>query len=259
MEKFLDNFDYEGEKPDIKLKKYLNHELEVEDILEDGQNEILTIPEGVRTIGESCFLLTNIKHIRLSEGLATIEENAFMGDLKLETINFPSSIKEIKNNAFHTTGLKKVVFPTKTKLTSLETGVFYGAKFPYIIIPTGIISIGNQAFANNKNLQYVFIPSTVKTIDFDAFKNCTNIKGIYLENIVLPTYKNKIEIQEIEEKRVVAGFDYHTHVGEPDLEIVRYKKEIVHAWKEEYHQVYENTSIEIFKKLISEFDKKTDF
>ena len=55
-------------------------------------------------------------------------------------------------------------------LTVIEEEAFYGSAAGYVIIPSGVTSIGDSAFASMPNLQLISIPSTVTS--FGA--NCLN-------------------------------------------------------------------------------------
>ncbi|MDE6667900.1 MAG: leucine-rich repeat protein [Clostridia bacterium] len=53
-----------------------------------------------------------------------------------------------------------------------------------VVIPEGknIMSIGEEAFKNNKVIEKVIIPKTVTSIGKKAFYGCTNLKGVYFIN-----------------------------------------------------------------------------
>lgn len=60
------------------------------------------VPEGVKKIGKYAFddVTSNLKNIYLSEGVTTIEENAFVGCQCLEYVYIPKSVKNIHENTF---------------------------------------------------------------------------------------------------------------------------------------------------------------
>lgn len=55
-----------------------------------------------------------------------------------------------------------------------------GRSITSVIIPEGVIAIGNSSFYNCQNLISVTIPSTVVTIGNTAFQNCRALKTIAL-------------------------------------------------------------------------------
>ena len=57
-----------------------------------------------------------------------------------------------------------------------------------LTIPSGVTSIGHDAFLNYTNLTSVTIPSSVTYLDVSAFNGCTN-----LANVTLPSSLTKIE------------------------------------------------------------------
>lgn len=49
-----------------------------------------------------------------------------------------------------------------------------------VVIPDGVIKIGDSAFSGCKNIETVIIPNTVKTIGERAFENCTSLNEIVI-------------------------------------------------------------------------------
>ena len=53
-----------------------------------------------------------------------------------------------------------------------------------MVIPEGIISIGDYAFENCKNLEHIVLPQSLKSIDRGAFRHCENLKSVVLPSTV---------------------------------------------------------------------------
>lgn len=97
-------------------------------------------------IGDNAFDSTNIKYIKLPEGILTIGSNAFYG-CPLQTIILPKTLMEIKNNAFQwCASLTFIVFPY-----SLRT-IGNGCISDCTLLNT--IKIGNNVRIGNDNLEF---------------------------------------------------------------------------------------------------------
>lgn len=53
-----------------------------------------------------------------------------------------------------------------------------------MVIPEGIISIGDYAFENCKNLEHIVLPQGLKSIGRGAFRHCEKLKSIVLPSTV---------------------------------------------------------------------------
>ena len=69
-----------------------------------------TVPESVKTIGEYSFVYSNLVEININEGTEMIESSAFDCSDKLEAINFPSTLKTIRQLG-EIKSVKKLVIP----------------------------------------------------------------------------------------------------------------------------------------------------
>lgn len=119
---------------------------------------------------ENCI---NLKEVRLSDNLTVIKDNTFSGcgteiqnpygsdkNTKyydytgLRTVEIPDAVQEIGANAFK--GCSNLIFPSKA------TGSF----------GTGVVSIGDNAFADCYSLDTIRFPSSLETIGREAFARC---------------------------------------------------------------------------------------
>jgi len=120
--------------------------------------ESITIPESVTIIGVSAFYkCADLKNVVLSNGVETIDSNAFDECTALESITIPSSVKKIGFRAFG-------------NCTSLKN----------LIIEEGVSEIDTFTFLSCEKLESVVIPNSVKTIKIQAFDRCSSIKKIYI-------------------------------------------------------------------------------
>ena len=164
----------------------------------------------VRVVGSRCIIEkyngseTNVYIPDKIDGLTVyrIEYNAFQNNFTLESIRFPSSLKEIGGSSFNNcTSLSSVTFPYG--LERIEAGAFsYCASLTEISLPdtvkfiessifehclslksaklAGSFSEMNSTFAYCTSLENVTIPDSVKIISGSCFRACKDIKEIRL-------------------------------------------------------------------------------
>lgn len=80
--------------------------------------------------------------------------------------------------------VKKVEF-IKCNFTEISSKTFMSClNLEKILIPEGIVTIGDDSFNNCKNLESLEFADSVETIGFAAFLGCENIRSINFKNIV---------------------------------------------------------------------------
>lgn len=92
---------------------------------------------------------------------------------------------ELKNST-----LKGVKFPAvynEQPVVSVAVDGFDGCQFTKLVVPEGIISLGESCFGNCDKLTSVFLPTTLTEVSALVFKNCTS-----LECVVIPDSVEKI-------------------------------------------------------------------
>ena len=163
--KYVDNSD-----GTVKITGYMN----------DSPPADLVIPEEingvpVKSIGEKAFyystsggtISTQIKTLKLPEGLEVVGEWAFQGNL-LEKINLPDSITELSERAFFNNKLTEIEFSNSLK--SIGNSAFMQNKFTEIEIPSTVEEIQENAFTTNL-LTNVILHDGLKTIGANAFED----------------------------------------------------------------------------------------
>lgn len=122
--------------------------------------ERLTLPRGIRTIGQEAFLGCTIKRMELPEGLETIAIRAFY-KAKIGQLSFPRTLKAVEYQAFDS-----VTFDCPVEL------------------PEGVTSIERDAFARcNFQHHNVSLPSTVKRLPIGTFWRAWGIDKLNLKGV----------------------------------------------------------------------------
>ena len=148
-------------------------------LLYQGDGGDVTIPAGVRTIGQSAFKnCTDVTSVTLNDEVTAINSYAFSGCTSLEEINFNSNFKIIGSSAFSgCTLLDNVTF--SENITSLGSYAFNGCtSLSTVNMNDNLETIGSYAFNGCTGLiGDLVIPSGVITINEYAFNNCTGLNG----------------------------------------------------------------------------------
>ena len=173
--------------------------------------ETVDLPGTVATIGRNAFASSALKHITLPDGLKSLEWGAFYGCDSLESVTLPETLTTINDLAFGVCSRLKELFiprgvnhiasgfiaecdslgllvvdpanPTYDSrgdcnaiiLTS-ENKLITGS--PAIVVPEGVIAIGDYAFMGI-NLPATFtLPRTIQSIGNCAFRGCDHLVDI---------------------------------------------------------------------------------
>ncbi len=169
-----------------------------------GFNKII-IPDKVTTIGTRAFYnCSSVIEIVIGESVKTISSEAFRYCSR--TINAISKSPHIvlsKDNRNHgyLHSVAKFLYNANDTVTTNyqidENGYVtmidgeenylmgYVGNNPAVVIPEGVTTIYNLAFARNLDITSVVIPDSVTTIKNGAFTECQNLKTVVLgENVI---------------------------------------------------------------------------
>ncbi len=176
-------------------------------------NEV-SLPKGIIDIGMSAFSatgITNNMQIRengalyideylievfepssenyvVKDGTVLIAGGAFAWtfteDIQIKSIEIPSSVKYICDNAFsHCSSLCEIIIPSGVK--TIGNAVFYNCtNLASIKIPDSVTNIGESAFAECKNITSLEIPRGITNIGKQTFYNCTNLISIVIPDSI---------------------------------------------------------------------------
>lgn len=139
----------------------------------EGMNsiDVLTIPEGVTSIGAEAFCESQFKVINLPKSLTTISTTSFRNCPKLETITVAEG-----NTSF------KV---ENHLLLNTEATDIYGVESASIsgdfAIPETVVNIPGRMFVGCENLTGIKIPASATNIDKVAFMVCSALEKIEVD------------------------------------------------------------------------------
>ena len=138
-------------------------------------NEVV-LNEGLIKIGAYAFYCcSGITDITFPKSLLEIGTGAFDSCTQLKNVTILGDNTSIGANAFHNTlweEAKKEFFIVNKVLIS------YKGSDENVIIPEGVVKIGERAFNGCSTLVSVTIPETVTEIGVEAFLCCRNLKNI---------------------------------------------------------------------------------
>ncbi len=170
---------------------------------------ITSIPSGAfqRTTFSGSLVLSNVQSI----GDRSFNECNFTGELVI-----PEGVTEIGTYAFYNNSFSSLVLPSTLK--EIKGQAFQsctGLSSP-IVIPEGVITIGESAFRFCSSIPSINLPTTLQAIQLGAFYACYNISSIVCQAIEPPTI-NKDAFYGIQKDNFT--------VEVPAQSVVRYKSE----------------------------------
>ncbi len=178
-------------------------------LFKNGSITSFVCPESIVEIGEYAFEnCSNLKEVKFSDKLEIIGKGAFYNCGKIQEIELPKSLKEMKNGYANgvfsnCSSLKKISIPKSLKegnlafkgcsllneiewengITKIPDGLFKNcAGLENVKIPDTVTEIGRYAFENCSNLVNISFPNSLQVIGEGAFKDCNKIKDINLPN-----------------------------------------------------------------------------
>ena len=154
----------------------------------------ITLPTGIREIGQFSFARSALREIMLPQGVETISYGAFYHCDDLNTVQLPETVMNIEPKAFGYTGWVQNFLNGSTEkgdfLISGGVLVAYRGTGATVNVPEGVRVIAAEAFLGHDEITSVIMPESLRVIGEGAFEDCTSLSKIHL-NLGLVQIKDR--------------------------------------------------------------------
>ena len=167
----------------------------------------LSFTTPLATLGKGAFCRCNgLKSVVLSDQITAIEDYTFLSCSNLTSLEIPSSVTAIGEEAFSGTGLTSMALPSTVETigfgafsncsnlasVTLPEGLTIISDYLFsrcpvltgIAIPSSVTSIGNYAFSHCAGLTDFSMPASLISIGSSAFTRCTGLTEVVVPNAV---------------------------------------------------------------------------
>lgn len=186
--------------------------------------------DGILYSGDmSCLILCPIKKtgdIIIPEGVTCINDFAFYGT-RIDSVTFPSSLKNIKKEAFRQSKIRKIGFGSGIKkIGNNASNIFADChNLTHVEFPPQVTDIGHSAFLNCRSLKSVTMHEGISTIGRRAFDWCEKLKNVTLPKSI--KYAGELSFSCVQELRTPHLFSGLPYAFLSDISVSPVKKLIV--------------------------------
>lgn len=170
--------------------------------------------DGILYSGDmSCLILcpaNKTGDVIIPEGVTCINDFAFYG-ARIDSVTFPSSLKNIRKDAFRQSKIRKIDFGSGIeKIGNNASNIFADCQnLTHVEFPPQVTDIGHSAFFNFSNLESVTIHEGISTIGRRAFDLCEKLKSVTLPKSI--KYAGELSfscVQELHTPHLFSGLPY---------------------------------------------------
>lgn len=150
----------------------------------NGRLRAVSLPEGIKEIGQFAFARSSITRLVVPEGTVDIGCGAFYHCDYLEDVSLPESIMCVEPKAFEYTAWVTDFMDGDSQPEGdflIEGGVLvaYRGESAEVVIPEGVRVIAGEVFAGHTEITAVELPYSLRVIGEGAFENCTALLDIW--------------------------------------------------------------------------------
>jgi hypothetical protein len=139
--------------------------------------EYVSLPESLKTIGNSAFRWAGFSSIRIPHGVRSLGDSAFADCTALQGIDLSGlTLESLGERAFQgCSSLEQAILPGALPDKTVPDFMFYQCTaLESVNLPKDIESIGSSTFGYCASLRSLELPATIKTIGHSAFNDCSN-------------------------------------------------------------------------------------
>ena len=151
------------------------------------------IPEavGLDPVQQMCYRRQGLASVTIPSGVSTIGQRCFLICGGLESVTLPSTITKIESSAFESCAMLTSINLEDTGLTEIGGAAFASCSIlPSVTIPSTITKIDVQAFRFCRGLvEVVVLATTPPTLGSNAFQFTHADLAIYVPDASVSAYK----------------------------------------------------------------------
>lgn len=115
--------------------------------------------------------------LTVPEGVEEICDGAFLANTSLKSVVLPASLSVIGNDAFRNASVEKIDMRKCVNLRAILNASFFGCKkIKTVVLPMGIVSVGENVFGGCTSLESLTIPEIL--IPDSCLIGCTALKNV---------------------------------------------------------------------------------
>lgn len=213
----------------------------------------MVLPSGITAVDDDAFYYdTDIEEVVLPEGVTRIGQGAFSDCLSLRELGLPATLCEIGAGAFERCAFREFSWPSSLK--DMGDAMFRRSSLVCMVLPQGLVSVGESAFEGCRELKAVYIPDSVVTVGRDAFAGCPSLT-IYCEGAIRAGWcerEGKISVAEQYTTPEDDAFNFHRSGGGFTSHTVIHEEEAHLSWNPEGRPVYTGISRAKFREVLAE-------
>ena len=167
--------------------------------------ERIVFPSNLTSIPVACCYANgnsgncNLKEAVMPDGLRQIGDYAFHGTA-IEDVFIRNTTDYVGYKAFATSKVQNVTFEKGLTDLSFSGYVFDSCMdLKHVVLPEGVLNIGNYIFNMCKNLDAIRLPSTLVTLGDGAFHECTSLRSLTIPEGVRRIGKQALSLCYIED------------------------------------------------------------